>query len=323
MGWRMRKSIRLGKGVRLNVSKRGLGISGGVKGLRVGVGSRGAYSSVGIPGTGLYRVDYLGRKNKSAARQPSQAVAAPVVPLYGTPVQGSGLITVAWLLILGGAVVALFSSLGWFAVIAGVLLRLQQSTDPRCKASAAMTRAVNQYRQAVAGDNPEAYAKALECASTVIDLQPTATQAHFIAAVGSLEVGEPEQALAYTRQANSEEPQFMLLQVLALKAMEEYDEAIAIIRTMPPDFISEPPILVLRAELLLATDEPDLAIEILKSGPTRKKIKGDPTLLDLHYYLGRAYEASGKKSQAKRSYTRVMADTPGYRDVAERLSALS
>jgi hypothetical protein len=37
MGWSFRKSIRLGKGFRLSVSKRGLGISGGVRGVRISV----------------------------------------------------------------------------------------------------------------------------------------------------------------------------------------------------------------------------------------------------------------------------------------------
>lgn len=51
---RYRKSIGLGKGVRLNVSKGSLGISAGVKGAHVSVNSkRGVTTSVGAPGTGV------------------------------------------------------------------------------------------------------------------------------------------------------------------------------------------------------------------------------------------------------------------------------
>ena len=54
MGMRYRKSIGLGKGVRLNVSKGSLGISAGVKGAHVSVNSkRGVTTSVGAPGTGV------------------------------------------------------------------------------------------------------------------------------------------------------------------------------------------------------------------------------------------------------------------------------
>jgi hypothetical protein len=41
MGWGFRKSKRLGAGVRLNLGKRGLGVSVGGKGARVGINSRG------------------------------------------------------------------------------------------------------------------------------------------------------------------------------------------------------------------------------------------------------------------------------------------
>lgn len=53
MGFRFRKSINLGSGFRLNLGKRGVGISAGIRGFRVGVNRRGTYGSVGIPGTGM------------------------------------------------------------------------------------------------------------------------------------------------------------------------------------------------------------------------------------------------------------------------------
>jgi tetratricopeptide (TPR) repeat protein len=54
MGFRLYKSIGLGKGVRLNVSKTGLGMSVGTKGLRYSVHSSGRRTtSAGIPGSGV------------------------------------------------------------------------------------------------------------------------------------------------------------------------------------------------------------------------------------------------------------------------------
>jgi uncharacterized protein DUF4236 len=53
MGFRFRKSIRLGKAGRLNLSKSGVGVSVGGNGNRTGVGPSGIRSSVGEPGTGL------------------------------------------------------------------------------------------------------------------------------------------------------------------------------------------------------------------------------------------------------------------------------
>lgn len=55
MGFNYRKSINLGKGIRLNISKSGPSISLGRKGMRVTVNSKGtARGSVGIPGSGIY-----------------------------------------------------------------------------------------------------------------------------------------------------------------------------------------------------------------------------------------------------------------------------
>lgn len=53
MSVRFHKSVRLGKGVRLNVSKSGISTTIGRPGMSVNVGKRGTYVNVGIPGTGL------------------------------------------------------------------------------------------------------------------------------------------------------------------------------------------------------------------------------------------------------------------------------
>ena len=54
MGFRFRKSFKIAPGVRVNVGKKSIGISAGVKGARVSVNSKGRVTkTVGIPGTGL------------------------------------------------------------------------------------------------------------------------------------------------------------------------------------------------------------------------------------------------------------------------------
>ncbi|MGI6170048.1 MAG: DUF4236 domain-containing protein, partial [Christensenellales bacterium] len=55
MGLRFRKSIKLGKLFKLNLSKSGVGVSTGIKGLRFGVSPKGRKTfTAGIPGTGIY-----------------------------------------------------------------------------------------------------------------------------------------------------------------------------------------------------------------------------------------------------------------------------
>lgn len=73
MSVRFRRSIGLGKGVRLNVNKGSLGMSFGVRGARYSVNTSGRTTrSVGIPGTGLYSVSSSG-----GGRGRAQTRAAP------------------------------------------------------------------------------------------------------------------------------------------------------------------------------------------------------------------------------------------------------
>jgi len=53
MSYRFSRRIKICKGVHLNVSKSGIGVSLGVRGASISTGPRGTYANVGLPGTGL------------------------------------------------------------------------------------------------------------------------------------------------------------------------------------------------------------------------------------------------------------------------------
>ena len=54
MGLRFRKSLNLGKGFKLNLSKSGIGYSFGFKGFRIGKTAKGkTRKTISLPGTGL------------------------------------------------------------------------------------------------------------------------------------------------------------------------------------------------------------------------------------------------------------------------------
>ena len=62
MGFRFQRRIRIGRGVRINISKSGVGASIGRPGLRVGVDAkRRKYFSLGLPGTGLSYRSFFGQ----------------------------------------------------------------------------------------------------------------------------------------------------------------------------------------------------------------------------------------------------------------------
>jgi len=82
MGFRLRKSIKLFGGIKLNLSKSGVGISAGVKGARVSIGPRGTRTTLSVPGTGMSYVSEKGRKKTISAS--NQQVIYTARPYKGT-----------------------------------------------------------------------------------------------------------------------------------------------------------------------------------------------------------------------------------------------
>ncbi len=108
MGLRYQHRIPLGKGIHLNVSARGVGISAGRPGLRVGISSTGqTYSIVGAPGSG---VSWTERSSGKAPRGVMWVPHGPEgheIPMVETP-HGNWLVSI----ILGGIVMWFLSLFG-------------------------------------------------------------------------------------------------------------------------------------------------------------------------------------------------------------------
>lgn len=129
MGWRFRKSIKLGKHLRINVSNKGVGMSAGVKGARIGFNSKGVYTSVSIPGTGLSRIDYISKnKTKAGAAQAENCSAGLALPAKLKPELNSAV----W--IITGIVAFLFSHvLGIFIFVIYFLMLYGFTYTPELK----------------------------------------------------------------------------------------------------------------------------------------------------------------------------------------------
>lgn len=78
MGLQFRKRIKICKGVNLNISKTGVGVSVGTKGARYSMHSSGRRTAtVGLPGTGLYYTKNLGTKKKGKEKKTASTKSAP------------------------------------------------------------------------------------------------------------------------------------------------------------------------------------------------------------------------------------------------------
>jgi hypothetical protein len=105
MGFRFRRSIRLLPGVRINIGKRGVSTSIGVRGAHVTLGHGQVRETVGLPGTGLSYTHFDGARH-AAVKAPGAADETPVTePLP----QGRAWRGWAWIAVL----VAIAAALMW------------------------------------------------------------------------------------------------------------------------------------------------------------------------------------------------------------------
>lgn len=88
MGLRFRKSVKIAPGVRLNIGKKSVGISAGVKGYRKSINSSGRVTtSIGTPvaGVSYVKTENLKSKKKKAASNRASSTAAVANPSVVTP----------------------------------------------------------------------------------------------------------------------------------------------------------------------------------------------------------------------------------------------
>lgn len=69
MGLRFRKSIKICKGVKVNISKSGLSLSVGTKGASVNFSEKGTRVSAGLPGTGLSYSKMINKKSSTSSHK--------------------------------------------------------------------------------------------------------------------------------------------------------------------------------------------------------------------------------------------------------------
>lgn len=119
MGFRIRKSKKIG-GLRINLSKSGIGASVGTKGARytkkAGGGTR---STIGVPGTGLTYVKDSSKKHNSSRTNATQGSDRRNIPYFASAIvlKVLGII----MTILSGILTLVLPPIGITGVIIGVL----------------------------------------------------------------------------------------------------------------------------------------------------------------------------------------------------------
>ncbi|MEM7342915.1 MAG: DUF4236 domain-containing protein [Chloroflexota bacterium] len=350
MGFRIQRSIRLGKFVRMNISKSGVGFSFGVRGLRISTGPRGTQFSAGIPGTGLsYRKQLSSKRKKKKSEEKAEksdfsAQAAPAEEAADDSLE--------------------MPKPGFFA----------------SRAERALAKGLYAYDE---GKQDEAMGFLMEAAPE----EPGA--AMFAAAVLVREEGKEYQAIEMLENVIQSDDEFPteLMQKYLTNAQVEIDITPNVMVTVPMDGLAATLLLVelyqrerrvreaiaLLEEIAEMTDEPVLTLSLVELYATRKlwdeiierasdvesedditletmvfygyallekgleeaaitvfgkalrrqKDRSEDLLNEARYWRAVIYQEQGKSGKANTEFQKIYAEDPNFRDVGERLATLT
>ncbi len=305
MGWRFRKSLSLGKGIRLNVGKRGLGLSAGVKGLRVGFGNRGVYTSAGIPGSGLYTVNYFGRGSKYSGK---------IITKSGSSLGG------VFILILGiiGFIFAIsIPAVGFPLLIIGGVAYYFWSKQPKQRARRKLAKARKFFNQ-------QNYDEAITLLKEANELDKENYDVIRLLG-GVLHNSEKyDKAIEYLKSfiaSNSTDIETQIILANCFYKTKQYKEAIGILQKLPENFELNLKVIQLLGVCFAAQKQFDLAINVFKKAPLQKR-NLDDDLVEIHYNLALIYEESGDKNNALKHFKRVYSENINYKDVAQKVENL-
>jgi tetratricopeptide (TPR) repeat protein len=345
MGFRLQRSIRLGKFIRLNISKSGVGISAGVPGLRLSHGPSGSYFTAGLPGTGLsYRKKIGSKKKQKETSAAPQQVAAPTSETTAELESAPGFFSPREEKELARALEDYEAD------------RIEEALDHFLQAAAAEPGAAILAAAIIAerGDGSTAY-EATELLEQVIEWEdefPTPLMEKYLADMEveieitpRVSVVLPIDALAatlllielYQKQRRVREAIALLEEIetltgeptLTLSLCELYatrnlwDNLIDRAKKTEPEDDVTLETLIFYGRALLEKELYEAALTIFTKALRRKKDRAPELLHEAMYWRATVYQRQGHHKQANTEFQRLFAEAPDFRDVAARLKDYS
>jgi tetratricopeptide (TPR) repeat protein len=341
MGFRFHKSIGLGKFLRLNISKSGIGFSAGIPGLRVSTGPQGAYFTAGLPGTGLsYRKKLntaaKGDRSAASAKTKTQAEASPDVPSPGffAPRHEKELAKGLKAYEAGQADEALEHFLAaaddepGAAILAATILTEREDGNS--------FKAIELLEKVVQSDGEfptplmEKYLASTEIEINVTPHVTVAVPVDGLAATLLLvelyqSTRRVREAIALLEEVTELANQpVLILSLCELYASREIWEGI-IDRAQgiePVDDVTVE-IAIYYGRAMQERELHDAAISVFSKALSKKKDRNPELLREAAYWRAISYQAQGKHSQARKEFEKLYAEAPNFRDVSQRLANFS
>lgn len=340
MGLRYQKRISLGKFLRLNISKTGVGASLGVTGLRLSTGPSGTQFTLGLPGTGLSYTKRLGTgkgfrwfnlfsgsdKPNSSGKEPP---ALPSPGFFarreekelakGLAAYQAGNVDEA----LEHFLVAAPNEAGAAIMAANILA--QQSTSGKRRAIPLLEAVIHSDAEFPTS----LMQKYLANAEMEVAITPTVTASIPVEGLAAVLLlaelyqvqGRIDEAIALLEEVE----EIAGAPILTLSLCELYFEQALWegIIDRASQLESEDDItlatMIFYGRALLDKGLPDGAISALTKAVRRKKDRSPELLNEGLYWRAMAYQTAGKASRARQEFEKLYAADPNFRDVAQRV----
>ncbi|HYN86461.1 MAG TPA: DUF4236 domain-containing protein [Pyrinomonadaceae bacterium] len=347
MGIRFSKSIRLGKLVRLNISRAGLGGSIGLGPLRIGTGPRGQRLSVDLPGAGVSYVKQLGggkgagerrTSARKSARRASEDAPAQQATTQEPPAPGF---------------FAPRSEKELHRALSAYAAGRADEAVAHFVAAAGEEPAAAVYAAALLAQKPEGLPQAVALLEGVVqsdaDIRTPLAEKYFgdvlmpVRVTAGVTVNVPLDGLAatlllvelYQAQGRVHEAIGLLEEIdelashpaLKLSLCELYASAgfwDGVVERAQGTQVSDDLTLELATLYGRAMQEKNLheaAVAVFGDALKKKKGRAPELVREAAYRRALSYEQLGRRAQADKEFQKLYAEAPDFRDVAARLAA--
>jgi tetratricopeptide (TPR) repeat protein len=328
---RFRKSINLGGGVKLNLNKKSVSVTGGTKGAHYTVSSTGKKTtSAGIPGTGLsYRsTSRTSAPNRPAATQSSTASVHPSKPgLFAA--KGEKLLYRAVTLASSSGPAAtwmpLFDEAATFPAQALAAHTMAGLCAAHLDPAWALPRLAASYSTGELPENDPFFARYIRTAGMHLDFDGAAVTVEVsreLVGLALVEIHDDRGELALAVSAAAALPDNALSRLiradLAVRTGHP-DQALASTDGLTNSDDLAVVTLAVRAAALRALGHPEAAVEVTKEAlryPSRAAGARHRARLE----RGRAYLDLGQPAKARTEFERVLAEDSAYPGVADLIA---
>ena len=352
MSLRFRRSIKIAPGIRLNLTKTGVGLTAGVRGAHYSVNTSGAVTrTIGLPGTGLYYQDRHGASRReggsarAAAGRTGPAVPgvpavspASLVPRPGLFASGAEKAYHRGVLAYlagdrGGAVTAFEEALAQDASVASAHL----FAGVAAAGLGDMARAAAHLEAVVASPSglpdrllvhylpagPLETSLAVHITDSITARLPVSElAAALMLAEAYQQEGRLDEAIGVVHQVHEALPNPLVRLSLCalLLADKDYAGVVETAAGVTNESDVEVEILHIRAAAQVALDQRTGALDSFRQALARTAGRDPSLLLAVRYDRALALELFGQHARSRADLERVYAANPAYEDVAARLA---